>query len=113
MFALSYTLSAFHRRKVSTIKSKQLSTMHCSNVIVLLLCTAETVHRLSIKSDLNSSTPVASRSKFFATTVNGWESLIVDTNISILVTLGVADSPLCEIKISKLSKQHISETRYY
>ena len=45
--------------------------------------------------------------------VNGWESLILDTNISILVGLGVSDSPLCEIKMSKLNKQHISETEYY
>ena len=47
------------------------------------------------------------------TTVNGWESLVVDKNVSILVALGVLDSPLCEIKMSKLNKQHVSETRYY
>ena len=47
------------------------------------------------------------------TTVNGWESLVVDTKISILVGLVVLDSPLCEIKITKLNKQHISETGYY
>ena len=47
------------------------------------------------------------------TTVNGWESLIVDTKISILVALGVLDSPLCVIEMSKLKKQHNSETRYY
>ena len=46
------------------------------------------------------------------TTVNGWESLIVDTKISILVGLGVLDSPLCEIKMSKLIKQHINQTGY-
>ena len=34
MFALSYTLTAFRLRKVSTLTSKQLSAM--------LLCTAET-----------------------------------------------------------------------
>ena len=45
--------------------------------------------------------------------VNGWESLVVDTKISILVALGVLDSPLCEMKMSKLNKQHISETGYY
>ena len=38
------------------------------------------------------------------TTVNGWESLVVDTKISILVTLGVLDSPLSEIKMRKLNK---------
>ena len=47
------------------------------------------------------------------TTVNGWESLVVDTKISILVALGVLGSRLCEIKMSKLNKQHISETGYY
>ena len=47
------------------------------------------------------------------TTVKGWESLFVDTKISILVALGVLDSPLCEIKMRKLNKQHISETGYY
>ena len=62
---------------------------------------------------LGSSTPVASETKFFMTTINGWESLVVDTKISILVVLGVLDSPLCEIKMSKLNKQHISETGYY
>ena len=29
-------------------------------------------------------------------TVNGWEALVVDTKISILVALGVLDLPLCE-----------------
>ena len=38
------------------------------------------------------------------TTVSGWESLVVDTKISILVALGILDSPLCEIKMSKLNK---------
>ena len=47
------------------------------------------------------------------TTVNGWESLIVDTKVSILVALGVLDTPLFEIKMSKLNKQHISETGYH
>ena len=47
------------------------------------------------------------------TTVNGWESLIVDTKVSILVALGVLDTPLFEIKMSKLNKQHISETEYH
>ena len=46
-------------------------------------------------------------------TVNGWESLVADTKMSILVALGVLDSPLCEMKMSKLNKQHISETGYY
>ena len=32
------------------------------------------------------------------TTVNDWRSLVVDAKISILVALGVLDSPLCEIK---------------
>ena len=44
------------------------------------------------------------------TTVNSWESLVVDTKSSILVALGVLDSPRCEIKMDKLSKQQISET---
>ena len=44
-------------------------------------------------------------------TVNAWEPLVVD--ISILVALGVPDSPLCEIKMNKLNKRHISETGYY
>ena len=39
------------------------------------------------------------------TTVNGWESLVVETKISILVTLGALDSSLCEIKMSRLNKQ--------
>ena len=51
------------------------------------------------------------------TIVNSWESLIVDTKISMLVALGVLDLPLClrgcEIKMSKLNKQDISETGYY
>ena len=47
------------------------------------------------------------------TTVNGWESLIVDTKVSILVALGVLDTPLFEIKMSKLNKQDISETEYH
>ena len=47
------------------------------------------------------------------TTVNGCESLVVETKISILVTLGVLDSSLCEIKMSRLNKQNISETGYY
>ena len=56
-----------------------------------------------------SSTPVASRTKFFVTIVNEK----ISTKISILVALGVLNSPLCEIKMSKLNKQHISETGYY
>ena len=47
------------------------------------------------------------------TTVNDWESLFIDTKISILVDLGVLGSPLCEINMNKLNKQHISETGYY
>ena len=42
-----------------------------------------------------------------------WDSLVVDTKISILVNLRVLDLPLCEIKVSRLKKQHISETEYY
>ena len=41
VFALSYTLSAFRQRKVSTKASKEVSTKRCSNVI-MLLCTVET-----------------------------------------------------------------------
>ena len=47
------------------------------------------------------------------TAVNGWESLVVETKIPILVTLGALDSSLCEIKLSRLNKQNISETGYY
>ena len=47
------------------------------------------------------------------TTVNSWEPLVVNTKISILLTLGVLDLPLCEIKTSILNKQYISETGYY
>ena len=36
------------------------------------------------------------------TTVNSWEPLVVNTKISILLTLGVLDLPLCEIKMSIL-----------
>ena len=42
--------------------------------------------------------------KVFITTVNSWGSLVVNTKISILVALGVLDSPLYEIKMSKLKK---------
>ena len=101
----------------STLTSKQLSTKRCSNIIVLLRkVETERVqawweHWLSLLR--RSRTPVASRTKFFVATVNGWESLFVDSKISILVTLGVPDSPLYEIKMSKLNKQHISQTEYY
>ena len=47
------------------------------------------------------------------TAINGWESLTADTKISILVAFGVLDLPLCEIKMSKLNKQHITKTGYY
>ena len=58
-----------------------------------------TVARTNVKSvesliyslSRGSSTPAASRIKFFVTTVNSCESLIVDTKISILVALGVLD----------------------
>ena len=46
-------------------------------------------------------------------TVNGWESLVVDTKISILVASDILDSPLCEMKMSKSNKICISETGYY
>ena len=46
------------------------------------------------------------------TTVNDWDSLVFDTKMTILVALGVLDSPLCEIKMSTLNKQHINETGY-
>ena len=36
MFALSYTFSACHPRKVSTLALKQLSGNRCSNIIALL-----------------------------------------------------------------------------
>ena len=41
MFTLSYTLSAFHLRKVRPITLKQLSAKRCPKVIELL-CKAET-----------------------------------------------------------------------
>ena len=47
------------------------------------------------------------------TTVNDWDSLVFNTKMTILVALGVLDSPLCEIKMSTLNKQHINETGYY
>ena len=47
------------------------------------------------------------------TTVNDWKSVIVGTKMPILVAFGCLDSPLCEIKMSELNKQHISQTRYY
>ena len=51
-----------------------------------------------------SSIPVASATKLFVVTVNGWESIIVNTEISIFVVfLGVLDSPLYEIKKSRLN----------
>ena len=46
-------------------------------------------------------------------TVKDSEPLFIDTKISISVALGVLDSPLCEIKMSKLIKQYTSETGYY
>ena len=76
MFALSYTFSAFRLR---TLTSKQLSAKHDENTV-------------SLFKVRGSSTHVASRTKFFVATLNGWESLIVDTKISILVALGVLDS---------------------
>ena len=104
-------------------------TKHCSKII-LLLCTGEagrvkhldentgsgwlkSIESLIWSVSCGSSTHVTSRTKFFVTTFNGWESLIVETKISILVALGVLDEPLCEIKISKLNKQQTSETGYY
>ena len=122
MFALCYALSGFHLCKVSTITSKQLSAKRCSNIIVLL-CTDEsekveslmrTLARTNFKSSLSrgSSPPVTCTTKFFVTTVNDWESLIVDTKICTLVALGVLALLLCETKITKLNRQHISETGY-
>ena len=42
---------------------------------------------------------MASTMEFFVATVIGWESLIVDTKLSILVALGVLDLSLHEIKL--------------
>ena len=36
-------------------------------------------------------------------TVNGWESLVVDTKISILVAKGVLDLLLCKVRMRKLN----------
>ena len=47
------------------------------------------------------------------TVVNVFESLVVDIKTSSLVALGVLDLYLCEIKMSKLNKQHISKMGYY
>ena len=77
----------------------------------MILYTTETKRVQSLSGGF--SAPVASGTKFLMITFNGWESLIVDTKIFILVALSVLDSPLCEIKISKLNKQHISKTGYY
>ena len=60
-----------------------------------------------------SRTPVVSRAKFFVTRVKGWESLVADTKMSFLNTLGVLELPLCEIKMSRLHKLQISETGFY
>ena len=46
------------------------------------------------------------------TTVNGWDSVIVNIKISILAALAALDQPLGEIKVRKLLKQRISETGY-
>ena len=118
MFALSYTLSAFRLRKFSTTTSKQLSTKRCSNVIVLcyfvqLKQRAQSLMRALARGlSRGSSTPVASRTTFFMTNVNGLQLLIINTKISILIDLGVLDLPLCKIKLSKFNKQRISETGY-
>ena len=47
------------------------------------------------------------------TIINVFESLVVDIKTSSLVALGVLDLHLCEIKMSKLNKQHIIEMGYY
>ena len=118
----NYSRSAFCLRTISTVKSKWLSTKRCSNFIVLL-CTAETdrVQRIMktlawayFKStDCRSMTSVASRTKFFVTTVLQLVVINVNITISTLVALRVLDLPLCEIKNSKLNKAHISEAGYY
>ena len=96
----------------------------------MLLCTpeAESVQTLmrtlgwtnfkSILSLIESllhgwSLTVASSTKFFLTAVNGWNALVVNTKISILIALGVLDLPLHEIKMRKLNKTNISEIEYY
>ena len=75
---LSYTLSAYCLHRVSTITSKKLSAKRSSNVTVLLWYNwnrgykAWGEHWLGLIS-------VTSRTKFFVITVNGWESLIVES----------------------------------
>ena len=51
--------------------------------------------------------------KVFITTVNGWGSLVVNTKISILVALGVLDSPLYEIKLKKSISVKENITKYF
>ena len=46
-----------------------------------------------------SRTSVASRMKFFVTTVSDWESLAAVTKKSVLVPGGVLDPPLLEIEM--------------
>ena len=60
-----------------------------------------------------SRTSVASRMKFFVTTVSDWESLAAVTKKSVLVPGGVLDPPLLEIEMGKLKKHHINEREFY
>ena len=79
--------------QVSKLTSNQLSSDHCSNVIVLLY-TVKTQRMQSFMGTLpwtalirlsyrnfgrgESRTTVASRMKFFMTIINGWEPLAVN-----------------------------------
>ena len=44
------------------------------------------------------------------TSVTGWESLIVNTKVSILVALGALGLPLCEIKESDFQDYYCSNS---
>ena len=104
MFVLSCIFSAFRPCKVSALTSKQLSAKCCSNVAVLR-CAAKTETVQSLMEALVRTeylVSVASRTKFFVTTVDGWESLVAHTKITILVVLGVLDLSLFEIEIKQI-----------
>ena len=110
--------------KISILTSNQLSGERYSNVIALL-CAAKSQRVQSLmgtlawtdsycKLDRNGSrTSVASRMKFFVTTVNGWQSLAVVTKKAILAPAAVLGPPLLEIEMSKRSKHHTNGREFY
>ena len=60
-----------------------------------------------------SRTSAESRTKFYVTTVSGWESLDVAIKKSILAFKGVLDQPLLDNEMSKLNEHHISGREFY